>query len=58
MHKNWVLKGYDQSVNLPCTVDEDNNALENSLVELFVTPLKIYIVQHSIHISKHTSKQF
>ena len=31
---------------------------EMYLIELFVTPLKIYIVKHSIHISKHTSKQF
>ena len=25
MHKNGVIKGYDQSVNLPCTVDEDDS---------------------------------
>ena len=25
MHKNWVIKVYDQSVNLPCTVDEDDS---------------------------------
>ena len=25
MHKNWVIKGYDQSVNLPRIVDEDDS---------------------------------
>ena len=38
-------------------VDEDNSALEYNLI-LFVTPMKIYINIHSIHISKHTSEQF
>ena len=41
MHKNWVIKGYDQSVNLPCTVDEDDSHSQ-LLIVLLVTLRSIY----------------
>ena len=56
MHKNWVLKGYDQSVNLPCTVDEDDSHSQ-LLIVLLVTLRSIYREQAIVTTHKQSCKR-
>ena len=56
MHKNWVIKGYDQSVNLPCTVDEDDSHSQ-LLIVLLVTLRSIYHKQAIVTTHKQSLKR-
>ena len=56
MHKNWVVKGYDQCVNLPCTVDEDNFH-SYLLIVLLVTLRSIYCKQAIVTTHKQSCKR-
>jgi hypothetical protein len=55
MHKNWVIRKYDQSVNLPCTVDEDSSH-SKFLIVLLVTLRSIYREQAIITTHKQSLK--
>ena len=56
MHKNLVIKGYDQSVNLPCTVDEDDSHSQ-LLIVLLVTLWSIYRKQAIVTTHKQSLKR-
>ena len=53
MHKNWVRKGYDQSVNLPAMLMKMIHT-QKLLIVLLVTLRSIYRKQAIAYISTHS----
>ena len=55
MHKNWVVKGYDQSVNLPAMLMKMIRT--QLLIVLFVTLRSIYRKQAIVTTHKQSLKR-
>ena len=54
MHKNWVIKGYDQSMNLPVMLMK--NLRTQLLMVLFITLRSIYRKQAIVTTHKQSLK--